>query len=61
MDRNELQEKLNLSHREYFRTSYLPSIIEQGFVIMKYPQSPNHIKQRYYLTQKGKELKEKLK
>ena len=59
MDRNELQEKLNLTHREHFRTSYLQPAIEQGFVAMKFPQSPNHPKQRYVLTAKGVELKNK--
>ena len=59
MDRSELQEKLNLSHREYFRASYLQPAIEQGLVAMKFPQSLNHPKQKYHLTAKGLELKKK--
>ncbi|GHS89348.1 hypothetical protein FACS1894201_10740 [Bacteroidia bacterium] len=31
--------------------------IEQGFIAMEYPQSPNHPKQRYFLTEKGKSIK----
>jgi len=56
MDRKELQEKLKLSHRENFRAKHLQPAIEQGFVSMKFPESPNHPKQMYSLTQKGKEV-----
>jgi hypothetical protein len=56
MDRKELQVKLNISDRKYFRIFYLQPAIEQGFVAMKYPQSLNHPKQKYYLTGKGKEI-----
>jgi len=61
MDSREILEKLNLSDRKHFRTSYLQPAIEQGFVTMKFPQSPNHPKQRYYITQKGVETKKNLK
>ena len=59
MDSREILEKLNLSDRKHFRITYLQPAIEQGFVVMKFPQSPNHPKQRYYLTQKGIEFKNK--
>jgi len=60
MDRNELQEKLHLTHREHFRISYLQPAIGQGFVAMRFPKNPNHPKQRYLLTAKGIELKNKI-
>jgi hypothetical protein len=59
MNRTELQERLSLLNKAYFLNSYLQPAIEQGFVAMKFPQSPNHPKQRYFLTQKGIEFKNK--
>jgi predicted HTH transcriptional regulator len=56
MDRVELQKSLNLSNRDNFRLMYLQPAIEHGFVSMRYPQSPNHPRQKYYLTEKGKEF-----
>ena len=53
MGRSELQNKLNLSNKAYFLNDYLQPAIEQGFVAMKFPQNPNHPKQRYYLTKKA--------
>ncbi len=32
--------------------------IEQGWVLMEYPDSPRHPKQRYYLSEKGLKLVE---
>jgi predicted HTH transcriptional regulator len=54
----EMMEYLLLSGRDDFLTSYLQPAIEQGFVAMKYPTSPNHPKQRYCLTEKGKNIKQ---
>ena len=50
---NSLMEMLDLKHRPTFIYTYIQPAIEQGFVTMKFPQSPNHPNQRYYLTQKG--------
>ncbi|GHV45442.1 ATP-dependent DNA helicase [Bacteroidia bacterium] len=52
----EMMQCLSLSGRDNFLTSYLQPALEQGFVAMKYPQSPNHPKQRYFLTEKGKKI-----
>ena len=59
MDRKELQKKLNLTNKANFLNNYLQPAIEQSFISMKYPESPNHPKQRYSITQKGKKLLKK--
>ncbi|MDR0443421.1 MAG: hypothetical protein LBH44_08460 [Treponema sp.] len=61
MTRQEIQKSLNLADRVNFRQTYLQPAIEQGFVAMKFPQNPNHPKQRYYLTPKGIKQKTRLK
>ncbi len=53
MKRVEIQERLALKHDDYFRVHYIIPAIEEGFIQMKYPNSPNHPKQKYRLTQKG--------
>jgi len=53
MKRVEIQERLALKHDDYFRVHYIIPAIEEGFIQMKYPDSPNHPKQKYILTQKG--------
>ena len=57
VSRVDIQQALKLGDKVNFRLTYLQPAIEQGFVAMKYPQSPNHPKQKYYLTTKGIELK----
>jgi len=54
--RKELQEALELKHIGNFRENYIDPAIESGFIELKYPDSPNHPKQRYLLTKKGREL-----
>ncbi|GHU81645.1 hypothetical protein FACS189415_0390 [Bacteroidia bacterium] len=44
---------LSLRHRPTFLYTYLQPALEQEFIEMKYPKSPNHPKQRYCLTEKG--------
>ena len=56
--RTDIQELLGLKHREYFVDNYLNPAIRQGYVTLKYPNSPNHPQQRYILTDKGRQLKE---
>jgi len=56
----EIMRYLSLSGRDNFLKEYLNPAIEQGLVSMKFPQSPNHPKQRYYLTQKGLEIKDNI-
>ena len=60
-NREDLQNLLNLSDREYFRKNYLNPAIEQGFVALTIPDKPTSSKQQYYLTDKGKEFLEILK
>lgn len=43
-------------HREHFVDNYMNPALENGLIEMKYPDSPNHPKQRYTLTEKGKTL-----
>jgi ATP-dependent DNA helicase RecG len=47
---------LSLRHIPTFLYTYLQLAIEQGLVTMEYPQNPNHPKQRYCLTEKGKNI-----
>ena len=61
MKRSEIQTLLDLKHDDYFRVQYIQPALEQGFILMKYPETPNHPQQRYLLTDKGKELRQKLK
>ena len=59
--RAEIQEVLELKHRETFVENYLNPSLDGGYIEMTYPDSPNHPQQRYRLTSKGIELREKLK
>ena len=58
MNRQEVQEKLNLSDRENFRLNYLKPALEQEFIEMTIPDKPNSSLQKYRLTILGKQLKE---
>lgn len=57
MNRQELQEKLGLRHEGNFRENYLEPSLNQGLIIMKYPETPNHPDQRYKLSALGVKLK----
>lgn len=61
MKRADIQQILQLKHDDFFRVNYILPALNSGFVEMKYPDSPNHPKQKYRLTAKGKELAKKLK
>lgn len=54
----EIMERLGLNHRPTFRTNYLHPALNEGYVTPLYPEQPSHPKQKYYLTDKGKELLE---
>lgn len=54
MSRIELQEELSLKDRRNFRENYLEPALAESLIRMKYPDSPNHPKQRYIITEKGK-------
>ena len=49
----EIQKAANIASRRYVREKMLVPAILQGFVLMEYPDSPSHPKQRYYLSDKG--------
>lgn len=53
----EIQEVLQLKHREYFRENYLDPALNEGYVEMTFPDTPKHPNQKYRLTAKGLELK----
>jgi hypothetical protein len=54
--RKQLQEALELKHSGNFRENYIDPALDGGFIVLKFPNSPNHPKQRYLLTDKGSEL-----
>ena len=56
MNRQEIQDKLGLAHRENFRSNYLKPALELGLVEMTIPGKPNSGSQKYRLTTLGKQL-----
>ena len=56
----ELAPELALTYSDkspsYFKKKVINPAIEQGIIAMLYPDKPKHPKQKYYLTEKGKEL-----
>jgi len=59
MSRKEIQEALELKHAGNFRENYLDPAVEIGLLELKYPDSPNHPKQKYVLTEEGMRVKER--
>ncbi len=57
--RMELQDKLNLANREYFRRSYLQPALDVNLIELTIPEKPNSSKQKYRLTEKGKKYRQK--
>jgi len=57
LSRSEIQNLLGLKNREHFVLNYINPAIEQKFIELTYPDSPNHPKQKYRLTAKGIEQK----
>ena len=55
-----LMEGLRLRDRKNLLYTYINPNVEEGNIAMLYPEKPNHPMQSYYLTQKGRELLEKL-
>lgn len=60
LKRNEIQEALELKHRDYFMESYLKPAIEQGYIEQTIPDKPTSPNQKYRLTEKGLKLKKEL-
>ena len=52
----ELMEELGLNHRPTFRSNYLHPALSEGLITPIYPERPSHPKQKYRLTEKGKDL-----
>jgi len=57
MSRDEIKEILGLKDIKNFRKNYLDPALKEGFMKLKYADSPNHPKQRYLLTELGREVK----
>ena len=53
MKREEIQDALELKHRDNFRDTYLNPAIEDGLVAMTIPDKPTSSRQMYRLTKKG--------
>ena len=53
---SEMMEKLQLNNRRYFTKEYLKIAIMEGLVEPLYPDSPKHPRQKYRLTDKGKNM-----
>ena len=51
-------QKLNLTHREYFRAEYIQKALEQDIIELTIPDKPKSSKQKDRLTQKGLHLKQ---
>lgn len=60
MNRQEIQDRLGLSHRENFRSNYLKPALDLGIIEMTIPDKPKSGLQKYRLTMLGKQLKRKL-
>lgn len=51
---------LGLKHLKTFRTNYLQPLLDAGWLEMTVPDKPRSSKQKYRLTEKGRELQEQL-
>ena len=56
IDELQVATKVATSSRQYFRRVFLAPAFKEGFIDLLYPDKPNHPKQKYYLTEKGKEV-----
>lgn len=60
LGRVEIQNKLGLNDREYFRKNYLMPVLKNGLIEMTIPNKPNSKNQKYRLTELGKTLVDEL-
>ena len=51
-----LRKELNLGSRYNLRTKHIHPLLESGILLMNYPDKPKHPKQKYYLSDYGKEI-----
>ena len=56
IDELQVATKVATSSRQYFRRVFLAPAFKEGFIDLLYPDKPNHPKQKYYLTEKGKKV-----
>lgn len=56
MTRQQLKEALGLKDDEHFRKSYLLPALEAGLIEMTIPDKPRSSKQKYRLTDKGRQM-----
>jgi len=56
MSRQQLKEALGLKDDEHFRKAYLLPALEAGFIEMTIPDKPRSSKQKYRLTDKGRQV-----
>jgi cell filamentation protein, protein adenylyltransferase len=56
MTRQQLKEALGLKDDEHFRKSYLLPALEAGLIEMTIPDKPRSSKQKYRLTDKGRQV-----
>ena len=59
MLREELQERMGMADRKYFRTDILRPALDAGLIEMTIPNKPRSSKQKYRLTDKGRALLER--
>jgi ATP-dependent DNA helicase RecG len=54
----EIKQSQHLVSRDFLRVRHLNPLLDQGIVLMKYPDKPKHPKQKYYLSDYGKKVLE---
>lgn len=53
---NEIMAFLELKHRKTFRANYLKPLMDAGWLEMTIPDKPTSSRQKYRLTDKGRQL-----
>ncbi len=61
LSREELQEKMKIKNRDYFRKAYINEALNAGVVELTIPDKPNSKNQKYRLTEKGKAQQKQVK
>lgn len=61
LSREELQDKIGINNRDYFRKAYTTEALKLELIEMTIPDKPNSKNQKYRITAKGKALQQQLK